>query len=215
VADAHGALQSIRYHCSGWGVTTSSRPRQVGCPFRVFGPLKYDPYCLDRPAVSLAIPSTVRFSLNGVRLGTVQLPVESSLRAWPPVSSLAQSYLADRPQSVSSSHGLLVPTAHEGSKVHWPRVLPARYVPPSGFGYPLDGFLPSVPCRFFFAPAALMGFTLRSVPPSKGTRGVTTRMSPLAVPPVGIPAAVAVGRPNRPRLLGFDPFESPWSRTRG
>jgi len=27
-------------------------------------------------------------------------------------------------------------------KVHLPRVLPARYVPPSGFGYPLDGFLP-------------------------------------------------------------------------
>jgi hypothetical protein len=25
----------------------------------------------------------------------------------------------------------------------------ARYVPPSGFGYPLDGFLPSNPCRFF------------------------------------------------------------------
>jgi len=24
------------------------------------------------------------------------------------------------------------------------------------------------------------------------------------------PAAIAVGRPNEPRFLGFDPFESPW-----
>jgi hypothetical protein len=40
--------------------------------------------------------------------------------------------------------------------------LPARFVPPSGFGYPLDGFLPSIPCRFSFTPAALLGFALRS-----------------------------------------------------
>jgi hypothetical protein len=54
-----------------------------------------------------------------------------------------------------------------------------------------------------------MGFTLRSVPLSKGTRGVTTRMTPHTVSPVGAPAAVAVGRPNRPRFLGFNPPESP------
>jgi hypothetical protein len=41
--------------------------------------------------------------------------------------------------------------------------LPAHYVPPSGFGYPLDGLLPSVPGRFCFTPAALLGFTLRSL----------------------------------------------------
>jgi hypothetical protein len=45
----------------------------------------------------------------------------------------------------------------------WPRVSPTRYVPPSGFGYPPDGLLPSVPGRFCFAPAALLGFTLRSL----------------------------------------------------
>jgi len=45
---------------------------------------------------------------------------------------------------------------------------PTRYVPPSGFGYPPGGLLPSIPCRFFFAPAALLGFTLRSVLLSKG-----------------------------------------------
>jgi hypothetical protein len=93
--------------------------------------------------------------------------------------------------------------------------LPTRYVPPSGFGYPLGGFLPAIPCRFCFAPAALMGFTLRSVLLSKGIRAVTTRMTPPTVSPIGAPAAVAVGRPNRPRFLGFNPFKSPWRPDEG
>jgi len=36
---------------------------------------------------------------------------------------------------------------------------PTRYVPPSGFDYPLDGLRPSLPCRSCFISAALMGFT--------------------------------------------------------
>jgi hypothetical protein len=55
------------------------------------------------------------------------------------------------------------PTAHQARKVHSTRALPARYVPPPGFGYPLDGLLPSRPCRLCFAPTALLGFTLRSL----------------------------------------------------
>jgi len=37
-------------------------------------------------------------------------------------------------------------------------------VPPSGFGYPLDGFLLGEPCRPYFRSAALLGFALWSVP---------------------------------------------------
>jgi hypothetical protein len=37
-------------------------------------------------------------------------------------------------------------------------------VPPSGFGYPLGGLLPSKPGRFCFTPPALLGFSLRSLP---------------------------------------------------
>jgi hypothetical protein len=109
----------------------------------------------------------------------------------------------------------LVPTAHQGSKVHLPRVQPARYVPPSGFGYPLDGLLPSNPCQSYFIPAALMGFTLRSFLLSQGIRRISAWMLPLTISPVGAPAAEAKGRPSRVWFLGFYPSESPWRLDKG
>jgi hypothetical protein len=65
----------------------------------------------------------------------------------------------------------------------------ARYVPPSGFGYPLDGFRPPNPRRPYFVPTALLGFTLRSIPLSEGIRRLSTRMNPLTVSPTVIPIA--------------------------
>jgi hypothetical protein len=85
------------------------------------------------------------------------------------------------------------------------RALPARYVPPSGFGYPLDGLLPPSPCRFFFTPAALMGFTLRSFTSQKVSETFPQRIDPPTVSPAVVPNAVATGRPDRTRLLGLDP----------
>jgi len=41
------------------------------------------------------------------------------------------------------------------------RVLPARFGPPAGFGYPLGGLLPAQPCRPCFMPAALLGLALQ------------------------------------------------------
>jgi hypothetical protein len=107
--------------------------------------------------------------------------------------------------------GFLFPSAHV--RIGGPLdagVAAARYVPSSGFGYPRDGLLPPSPSRSCFVPTALMGFTLRSVPLSKGTRAFPHRMHPLVVSPAGVPVDKAKGRPNRPRLPGFDPSESPW-----
>jgi hypothetical protein len=67
------------------------------------------------------------------------------------------------------------------AKVHGSRVLPTRDVPPSGFGYPRDGLLPSQPGRFCFIPAALMGLSLRSFLLQGGNRRVSATMSPHAV----------------------------------
>jgi hypothetical protein len=92
--------------------------------------------------------------------------------------SITQQNLAGQPQPASTSHGLPLPSAHQELQVHFPRALPARSVPPSGFGYPLDGFLPASPCRFCFAPAALMGFTLRSVLLPEGIRLISGAEEP-------------------------------------
>jgi hypothetical protein len=131
------------------------------------------------------------------------------------LQSLAQRHLASQPQPTGSSLGLSFPSAHEGSEVHSPRALPARYVPPAGFGYPLGGLRPPSPCRFCFTPAALLGFALRSFLLSQGTHRVSAGVDPHAVSPVGFPAAEAVGRPNGPRLLGFDPCASTWRPDEG
>jgi len=85
-----------------------------------------------------------------------------------------------------------------------------RFVPPSGFGYPLDGFLPPNPCRLCFTPTALMGFTLRSFPLSEGSRYVSARKDPLTVCSRRFTThPKAAGRPDRPRFLGFAPSKSP------
>jgi hypothetical protein len=157
----------------------------------------------------LAVSSALWSFRRGLRWSqsSVQWLLSSSFAF---LQSLLQRILASRPQPSGSSHGLSFPSALQGPKVHSPRVLPARYVPPSGFGYPLDGLLPSNPCRFYFTPAALLGFTLRSFPLSKGIRCVTARKHPLTVFPLG-KAARRDERPARgPRFLGFNPFESPW-----
>jgi hypothetical protein len=90
-------------------------------------------------------------------------------------------------------------------------VLPARHVPLSGFGYPLSGLLPSKPCRFCFAPAALMGFALRSLLLLEGNRAVSGSEEPTYRSLVAYTLAPKCrGRLDEPRFLGFDPSESSW-----
>jgi hypothetical protein len=135
---------------------------------------------------------------------------KSTRRTWPPLQSITQRVLADRPQPISTSHGLCFPTAHEGLKVHLTRALPARYVPPSGFGYPLDGLRPSNPCRFCFAPAALMGLTLRSFLLGKGSQDVSTLVEPTYRFTCRYTLCRSTGPARQAAVPGFDPFESPW-----
>jgi len=128
----------------------------------------------------LVLTSAVRFSFSGLDRRLFRLPITSSLRASP-----SSRVLPDNTYPVAtateSSHGLCFPTALEESEVHYPRALPTRYVPPSGFGYPLDGLLPRIPCRFCFAPAALLGFPLRRFPLPEGFVGVSAGKNPPTV----------------------------------
>jgi hypothetical protein len=148
------------------------------------------------PALPLAVSSAVRFSFAGLpRPNLIARRALSSGFAF--LQSLAQRHLVRRPQPANSSHGLSVPTALEDSAIHLTRAVPARYVPSSGFGYPLDGFLPPDPCRFSLAPAALLGFTLRSLPLSQGAQRVSAWADPRAVFPVVSPAPPKRTRPAR------------------
>jgi hypothetical protein len=128
----------------------------------------------------LVLTSAVRFSFSGLDRRLFRLPIASSRRASPSFRVLpSNSYPAAT--ATGSSHGLLLPTALEELEVHCSRASPARYVPPSGFGYPLGGLLPRIPCRFCFTPAALLGFTLRRFPLPKGFRGVSAGTNPHTV----------------------------------
>jgi hypothetical protein len=86
--------------------------------------------------------------------------------------------------------GFLLPSALQDLAVHLPWALPR----PTTFR--LQGLvtLLAVYSRraragFFFAPAALMGFALRSFPLSKGIRGFRRQMDPHTVRPIGAPDA--------------------------
>jgi hypothetical protein len=141
----------------------------------------------ERPAVELAARSEFRVRRASARIGfgTPASPLAHCPgRAGCSRGGLGRSQLSDR------SHPLFElgspvqfcpvqpePSAAAGRRLPWTfgpfstckarrstdRGHPKRRdVPPSGFGYPLGGFLPPSPGRLCFTPAALMGFTLRS-----------------------------------------------------
>jgi len=98
-----------------------------------------------------------------------------------------------RRSSLAPLLGFFSPSAHAATKVHCTRVLPARYVPPSGFGYPLGGLLPSKPRRLSFAPAALLGSPLRSFLLSRGARVFPPKRTHIPFCPAVSPPRLSVG----------------------
>jgi hypothetical protein len=64
------------------------------------------------------------------------------------------------------------------------------------------------PCRFYFAPAALLGFTLRSFLLSQGIRSVSGRMNPLTVhfPIYPTPTCVGMGPARETAVSGLPPL---------
>jgi hypothetical protein len=145
----------------------------IGCSSRVSDPLRYRPYWLRGSTSPLAVSSALWFSLNG--LGQSRLSDQSN-----PLCEfhLPLECCPAKPSRPAAANQPLSWTflPYSTSRTEGPPYagVPARYVPPSGFGYPLDGFLPSDPCRFYFTPAALMGFALRSFLLAKGNRRFTS-----------------------------------------
>jgi hypothetical protein len=171
------------------------RPLGIGCSSRVFGLLRYRSYGLSGPTVPLAVSSAVWFSRKRLRWSRLSVQSNPLFEFRLPIE-----YYPVKPSQPAAADQLLswalVP--YSTSRIEGPLAAgsPARYVPPSGFGYPLGGLRPSIPCRFCFTPAALMGFTLRSFLLPKGIRRYSPQMSPPTVSPIGAPVAEALGRPK-------------------
>jgi len=120
--------------------------------------------------------------------------------------SVAQHNLACRPRPTGSSRGLQFPSARDklGSPLRT-GVAGARYVPPSGFGYPLGGLLLPSPCRLYFTPAALLGFALRSFLLSEGIRTFPGGWTHVPFSPPLFRPRIASGQAG-PADLGFWAF---------
>jgi hypothetical protein len=85
------------------------------------------------------------------------------------------------------------------------RALPARYVPPSGFGYPLDGLLPFEALPAPFMPAALLGFTLRSLPSPEVPERHRPGRTHIPFASIGEMATAAATRDQRTAVPGLRP----------
>jgi hypothetical protein len=102
--------------------------------------------------------------------------------AWASLQSISSADPSRLPQQPAPLMDFMLPSAQvrfEGP--------PCRqgstpvYVPPSGFGYPLGGFLPSNPSGLCFTPTALMGFSPSKPHHPARCRSVPTVTHPLAV----------------------------------
>jgi hypothetical protein len=153
----------------------------IGCSSRVSHPLKYHRDWFGDPALPLTLASAVRFFLSGF----CRLPVKVADQLLSSSFTFPLEYYPTAPtRPVATGQVLswaLTPYSTCGIADPLHADLPVRYGPPSGFGYPLDGFRPALPCRFSFTPAALLGFTLRRFPLLKGIHGVSAGKHPHTV----------------------------------
>jgi hypothetical protein len=169
---------------------------------------------LGAPALPLALAPALRSSLRRTSPNTVKRPDKALSSSSAFRQSIAQRILAGRPQPIGSSHGLCVPTAHEGSggPLHAGFACPLR----SAFRVWLPSwrFTPSEPAPVLFRTGGALGIhpselsPLKRFPERFRPKAPTYRCSTRYTS-----SPKRTGRPGRPRFLGFDPFESP-SRAR-
>lgn len=108
-------------------------------------------------------------------LGNVQVAQDILSSSFALLQSLSRFQLAAAPSGMGLTTPRLdirFPSARSNRRGPRSRVCLARFVPPSGFGYPLDGLLPPRPGQPCFRPTALMGFRPSKDLSSSGIRNV-------------------------------------------
>jgi len=151
-------------------------------PVQSLCPIRYRRYWFGDPTLPLSLPSAVWYSLTGLHWPQLSSSVKSTRRAWPaweyypitpsqPTAADQRLSWAFRPYSTWRLEGPL----HTGF------CLPATFRL-QGLATLLTAYSLRNPCRFYFAPTALLGFTLRSFLHPQGTRRVVrTGMNPRTV----------------------------------
>jgi hypothetical protein len=117
------------------------------------------PLLVGDPTVPLAISSTMWFSTPGAKPAYAEA-LRFAFPSCISLQSIARVNLAHAPQRVGSSPGLSYPSAlsNTASPLVWQASIPT-FVPPSGFGYPLGGFLLAASGEPSFMLTALLGFS--------------------------------------------------------
>jgi hypothetical protein len=169
-------------------------------------------YWFRDPTSPLAIPSALRFHDAGRRPKALTSPRTHLSSSFAFLQSISWPLPAGAPSGKALPTTLLGfrSLQHiQGTGVHFARVCLARYVPPPGFGYPLDGFLPPRPRQPYFMLTALMGFRPSELSPLERRRRSFLRkrtcmpfpppLPPRAIPRVG-PADPGSQVNNPPRV---------------
>ena len=113
------------------------------------------------------------------------------------------------PQRAGSSLGLWLPSAHKDPEVHSLRGFHVPLCSAFRVWLPSWRLTPSEPLSGLFRPDSAPGIHPSERSPLERYPNVSARKNPHAVFPTGTAVAEATTRPGGPRLLGFDPFESP------
>jgi hypothetical protein len=163
------ALQSVRIGCWIGGISATGHPPGLAAR-SALSSATVSRYWFSDPTLPLTVVSAVWFSrCRTLLIAVKQVNKRSALRVY-----LPREFCPANPSRLAAACQLLSWALRPYStyRIEGPLFagLPARCVPSSGFGYPRDGLRPSVPRRLCFAPAALLGFTLRSFLLSRGTR---------------------------------------------
>jgi len=131
------------------------------------------------------------------------------------LQSVKQHNLVHRPRPTDSSLGLLAPTAHEGLEVHNLRELPTLALfRPQGLATLTAAYALQARAGFVSHRQRSWGSPFGAFSSRKVSSAFRRGRAHIPFFPSVFPAAIAVGRPNGPRFLGFYPSESPWRPAR-
>ena len=159
---------------------------------------------LSDPAMPFAISPAVRFSVRRTASATVKRLTRPlfEFRVPPESSTPVPSQSAAAGRHLSWAFGPFSTCEARRSTVCGRRHASATFRP-QGLATLSAVLRPPSPGRAYLIPAALVGLALRSFLLAEGTRGVSARVGPPAVSPVGIPAARGGGPAQRAAASGF------------